>query len=330
MSRRRRLVRVSVGIAIACAIAAGARPARADMTKVQCLDANAKGQDLRRDGKLTAAREQLRACVDPSCPAMVRDDCAQRLADLEHAQPTIAFEVKDATGADVSAVTVTMDGKPLAERLAGVALPVDVGEHTFAFVVNGQPPVTRTFVLTEGAKGRRERIVLTAAAPPAAAPLVAPAPPPAAPVTPATASTPETVPAPVPAPQPVVEPVPESHRARTQKLLGVVAGGAGLAGIGVGSVFGAMTLSKKSDQETSCASPTACTGHTQALADHSSGMTDSAVATVGFIAGGALLAAGAVLFFTAKPASDPPSATGILLVPSAGPGSAGMLMKGTF
>ena len=115
-------------------------PAGAETNKERCVNANADAQALRQDNKLTAAREQLALCVDPACPAIVREDCAKRLDDLERAQPTIVFDVKDSSGSDMSAVTVTVDGKPLAERLVGTALKVDPGEHVFLFTVVGRAP----------------------------------------------------------------------------------------------------------------------------------------------------------------------------------------------
>jgi hypothetical protein len=294
----------------------------ADVTKDQCVDANGKGQELRREGKLTAAREQLRLCSHPACPAMVRDDCTKRLDDLERAQPTIAFEVKDASGADVSAVQVTMDGKPLAERLDGTALPVDIGEHVFTFEVAGQPPVTRTLVLTEGAKGRRERIALGKATP---------------------STTPPVPPAPSPAPVPeanapagaapgstVIEPAPTAGGMGTQKILGLVAGGVGVAGIAVGSIFGLMTSSEINQQKTDCASPTSCPNRARATSDHSAGSSDGAISTVAFIAGGALLAAGGILFFMGGQAPESTATTGLVITPGVGPGGGGMSIRGKF
>ncbi len=318
---RGRRSRLAARIAVAVGLASA--PALADMTKDQCVDANGKGQELRREGKLTTAREQLRLCANPSCPAMVRDDCTKRLDDLERAQPTIAFEVKDASGSDVSAVTVIVDGKPLAERLDGSALPVDIGEHVFTFEVAGRPSVTRTLVLTEGEKGRRERIAIGAATP----------------------STPAAVPPPAPSAGPV--PVPEAGASAsaspvdrastgggmgTQKILGLVTGGVGVAGVAVGSVFGLMTLSQKSQQQSVCASPSSCTssGHAQALSDHSTGMTDSTISTVAFVAGGALLVGGAVIFFTAGHPSEAPATAGLRVVPSVGPGGGGIFVSGAF
>ena len=116
----------------------------------------------------------------------------------------------------------------------------------------------------------------------------------------------------------------------TQKILGLAAGGVGVAGLVVGGVFGAMTLSEKSQQQSACGSGTCSpAGHAQALNDHSTGMTDSTISTIGFIAGGAFVVGGAVLFFTAHPSSQQP-ATGLLVAPSVGPGGGGVLLQGTF
>jgi hypothetical protein len=137
-------------------------PARAfaDMTKDQCVDANAQAQALRKDGKLSAARDQLRACAAASCPAMVRDDCTRRLDELDKVQPTIVFMAKDAAGQDVRGVVVAVDGATLTHKIDGSELPVDPGEHVFTFTAPGQPPVTKTFVLGVGEKDRREQVLI--------------------------------------------------------------------------------------------------------------------------------------------------------------------------
>ena len=274
MSVTRRSFRVTRRIVLGITLAAA--PAQADMTKDQCVDANGDAQELRGEGKLSAAREKLRACASPSCPAMVRDDCVRRLDELERAQPTIAFEVKDAWGADVSAVKVAVDSKPLTDRLDGTALRVDIGQHVFTFEVAGQAPVTRTLVLTEGEKGRREVIAIGGAKSPASVPAPSAAPVAATGVSmhPVT-ETSET------------ESPPAGGGVETRKLLGLVAGGVGVAGLAVGSVFGVLTLSEKSQQQKDCASSASCTGagHTQALSDHSLGMTDATISTTDSLPG---------------------------------------------
>jgi hypothetical protein len=276
------------------------------------VTANASAQDLRRDGKLSEAREQLRICNDPKCPGIVRTDCTKRLDELEAAQPTVVFDAKDGAGADLSAVKVTVDGKVLTERLGGSALQVNPGEHTFTFEVAGQPPVTRHLVLREGEKDRHEQVVL--GAPVSAQPTPS-----------ATAALPAT-------PLEVSPGAAQSHGGLgTQKTLGLVVGGVGVAGLVVGGIFGVLTASAISAQKNDCASATNCTNYAQAQSDHSTWSTDGTISTVAFIAGGALVAGGAVLFFTAKPAAEQPAAaTALVVAPSVGPGSAGMLVKGAF
>ena len=160
-------------------------------------------------------------------------------------------------------------------------------------------------LIKEGDKERRERIVIG----PALVPAVTPPPSESAPSSPPGAS---------------------SVGMSTQKLLGLVAGGVGVAGLALGTVFGVMTLSEASQQQTDCASATNCMHYPQAASDHSTGATDRTISTVGFIAGGLLLAGGAVLFFTAGHPSERAAATGLLVVPSVVPGGGEMLLKGDF
>jgi hypothetical protein len=127
-------------VVLLAAMLAGPAPASADVTKDQCIDANTQAQSLRRDGKFAAARAQLQACGATACPGLIRDDCARRMDELDRAQPTILFEVKDGSGRDLDAVQVTVDGQPLAERLTGTAFRIDPGSHSFTFTAADQPP----------------------------------------------------------------------------------------------------------------------------------------------------------------------------------------------
>lgn len=174
--------------------------ARADVTTDQCVDANTKAQSLRRSGKLRDARTQLLICASASCPRMVKDDCTQRMDELDWVMPTIVFQVKDAQGHDLSDVRVTMDGALLADRLVGTALQADVGDHEFSFSSNGYMATSAHYVIVEGQKDRHETITLTSSAPV----LVAPPPPP-----PVETTTPPITPPPppvTPPPPPVVLP----------------------------------------------------------------------------------------------------------------------------
>jgi hypothetical protein len=109
-------------------------------------------------------------------------------------------------------------------------------------------------------------------------------------------------------------------------------GGVGVAGVAAGAITGLMAISSVSSQKNDCHSsaPGDCVNHAQALQDHDSASTLSTVSTVAFIAGGALLATGAVLFFTAPRSTEGSQAARVEVIPSAAPGWAGLSVAGRF
>jgi hypothetical protein len=322
-----RLGRLATVLAIdLLAVSAGAT-----INKDQCVDANTLGQSLKLDGKLVAAREQFVTCSDPHCPGLIRDDCARRLRDLDRVQPTIIFQVVGAAADVAGTVQVSVDGRPLADRLDGAALNVDPGEHTFEFMAAGGAPVTRRLTIKEGEKDRREPIVL-------GAPIASVAPTPAAPVPVATAPPPPPITVRAPAGGSTAQEASgdDHHRMGTQKVLGLATGSVGLVGIAVGSAFGLATFSASSSQNSACAGPNRCMSRMNALSDHSTAVTDGAVSTAAFLAGGALLVTGVTLFLTASrltPARGPSASGnralgGWYLQPMAGPSGGGLLLRG--
>lgn len=267
--------RVFVGGAMAMMAFATSAPAAAEITKSQCVDANTYGQTLRREGKLGAAKGQFQICNDAKCPDIVRTDCTQRLDEIEAATPTILFDVKKADGSDVVDVKVSMDGKVVAEKMDGKPLTADPGSHEFSFEIPGEKALIRTFVLKEGEKTRRERILL-----------VGPEPPPG-----------EKKPEPTPPPPPPVKS--DDNTGNLMRIGGIGLAAAGVVGIGVGTFFGLKAASKWSDQQDNCKSVTDCRNHPQAVSDHDGATKYGGFSTIGFIVGGVLLAGGAVLFILA-------------------------------
>jgi hypothetical protein len=148
---------LAVAVATAFALTAGAVQG-ADPSTAECLAATESSVKLGNDHKLRAERAQFLVCAAASCPTDIRKDCASQVESVSAQIPTIIFEAKDPSGADINAVKVTMDGEVLAERLEGTALSIDPGEHTFAFETAGQPPVTRKFTIQQAQKDRHERI----------------------------------------------------------------------------------------------------------------------------------------------------------------------------
>jgi hypothetical protein len=289
----------SLVAALACAwVSSPETASAAEPTKDQCIDANEGAQTLRKNERLREAEQRLLVCVAASCPGVVRDDCAQRLTEVRAATPTIVFIVKDDADQDLSDVRVTMDGQVLAEKLDGTAIAIDPGQHRFVFESAGRNPEEKALVIREGEKDRHERIILTAAGAAAAAPV------PDATVEGGPAATP-------------------TSPGKSQRVAGVVVGGVGVAGIALGSVFGIVAKSTYNGAVATCRNGV-LTDCTQPGVDQNKSAHDQAtISTVAFIAGGALLGAGVLVFFTAPKAA-------VTVSPSVGLGTAGLDVRGAW
>jgi len=286
-------------VALAALVAVGtiATPAAAD--DAACINAVEQALHLRKSGKLHDALRSLAACSDPACPAEVRAECTQRIDAAGAAMPTLVFAAKDGAGNDLFAVTVAMDGAPLTASLDGRPLSIDPGEHAFRFETAGQPPVDKTLVVREGEKNRVETVTLGPAAPPPA-PMASIASPPAA-------------------------PAPSTWNGR--KTLAVVTGGVGVVGVGLGIAWAAFASSAQSQERSNC-SASSCTNRGQAVEDYNTAQKNATGATVGIIAGAALVGAGVVLWITAPASAPASSAIGWRIAPSIVPSGAGLTLGG--
>ena len=306
---RTRLLRL--GVAPLAAALLATVTAAAEVPKAQCVDANTQAQTLRRAGKFSEARTALRTCADASCPFIVQSDCTTRLDELNKAQPTLVLIAKDASGADVGGVSVTADGQPLTDKLDGTALAVDPGQHQFTFTSAGRPPVTRTLIVAEGEKDRREVINLDGAATPPAPPL-APSP---AGSTASTASNADLAP----------QPAPDGGSRRT---IGFVVGGAGIAAIGVGTYFGIAALSQKSDASSACGGhDQTCPTASQTAAAQSKlqdARTSGWISTAALGVGAVAVAVGVYLVVFSGGSSSESPAAALTVTPS------GALLSGSF
>lgn len=312
---------VATALVLLALFADSAASADEPPTKEACIAANESAQDLQTAGKLRDARSKLLVCVAESCPGPLRQDCTQRLADVDRAAPTVVFVAKDAAGADLSAVRVTMDGHVLVDSLNGTAIPVDPGEHRFFFEAAGLPLLDRTLTLRAGEKDRREFVVFGGAALPGGAP-------------PAPAQAPTAGPPGPPGPEPAApgrpaETTSTSRTGSSQRMIGLVLGGAGAVGLVVGGVFGILTkttydhaLGSECGLAAGYADAKTCTA--AGAQDVQSSHDLATVSTVGFVAGAALLGGGAYLFFTA------PKASAVSLAPAVGARSAGLSVRGSF
>lgn len=239
-------------------------------TTAQCLAASHTSLELEKNHHLRAERKQLLVCAAPSCPVDIRKDCLRQVDAVNARIPTIVFGAKDPSGADVAAVSVTMDDEPLADRLDGTPLAIDPGTHSFTFRMEGQAPVTKTFVIQEGQQDRREIV---------------------------TFGTPVVVPVPIVVRAPVATPSTQASAGMgAQMILALVATGIGVAGIGTGTAFGVVALSRKNAAQSECPGQCATQDGVNKWNDV---MAAGNVSTIGFVVGGVGLAAGVVLWLTA-------------------------------
>ncbi len=270
-------------------------------TKVECIAASEAAQDLRNAGKLREARIKFTLCVSDSCPGPVSEDCAGRLKDLAAATPSVVFEAKDGAGNDLAAVRVTVDGKPLVERLDGTAIDVDPGEHRFAFEDSRTGlRLERILVIHEGDKGRHVAFVLGEA-----------------PRDESRATRTKRLSG---APAPEAAP---TDAGRDQRTWGLVLGSAGVAGLLVGSVFGLVAKGTYDGVGQACQAGSG-TCSNQDASDSQTAHSQATIRTVGFVAGAALLAGGAVIYLTA------PKGGGVAVSPALGANGAGVQLEATW
>jgi hypothetical protein len=241
----------------------------AEPDKLACIAANDAAQDLRRAGKLRDAREKLALCVSASCPGPVRDDCGQRLVEVDAAMPSIVFDVRDAHGLVVTDVRVQLDGQPFADHVDATARPIDPGTHRFTFDAADGAHAEEAIVLHEKEKNAPVAIVLLA--------------PTMVTVAPSTASSEWT----------------------TQKMIGVGLGGVGVVGLVVGSIFGAMALSDASTLKSQPGCPSSCPSSSQSQIDTLHG--HQWASDIGLGLGVVGLGVGAALFFASHPPEAAPA-----------------------
>jgi hypothetical protein len=245
--------------------------------KAACLDANDKAQTLRAAHQLVEAAEQLRICARAECPHVVQSDCVKWSAEVETLVPGVVVTAKNAAGADVIDVTVTVDGKPLMSKLTGQAVPTNGGLRTFHFVAADGSTADQQVLVKEGVKDQPVAVVLARSA---------------------ALGAPGAVPGPA-------SPASGGSSGSPLRTVGWVVGGVGVAGLIVGAVAGGIAVSDQSGAH--------CTDD-KCLGSLSGAKSAATASTVGFVAGGVLVAGGVGLILFAPHGSSAPT-TGVRLLP---------------
>lgn len=212
-----------------------------------------------------------------------------RRADLER----ILAELEAVVGRlrieiDPPRATVRLDGKQLDDWRSGDSVRVEPGEHTVIANLKGVPPAVQTVKVY----ARQERLVVLRIALPG-------------PV----AATPEA-------------------SSGAQRAAGLVLGGVGVAGIGVGAIFGLLAKADNDEATTHCVVGNACDQEGVSLGR--SAQSSATASTISFIAGAGALAAGVALLLTAPSAPKAPSPTALRARGGAGPGGVALSLGGAW
>lgn len=141
--------------ALCCAcLASVGEAARAD--HAECGAAYVAAQKLMREGKLRSARKELIECAKDCLPEVERD-CTTWLTEVGSSMPTVVVVALDGRGAELSDVSVEIDGERRAESLDGHALEVDPGHRRLKVTREGKTHQLELTIL-QGEKNRRVEV----------------------------------------------------------------------------------------------------------------------------------------------------------------------------
>lgn len=171
-------MRAPACVAVAAALLCTSTPANAD--KAACIASAERAQPLRKSGQLKQARDELTKCAADECPAVVRDDCARWLQEVDSAIPTIVIGAVDGDGHDLVDIRVSVDGVDEAQTLDGRPIALNPGQHMLRCESSGSPAVEQEIVVITGEKNRAVRVQIGKTPVPQALPaptVVAPTPP---------------------------------------------------------------------------------------------------------------------------------------------------------
>jgi hypothetical protein len=256
-------------------------------------------------GKITSAWTVFRAVADAAQREGKGERAAvaiRRAADLAPRLPMVLVEVRDASSPP--GLQVLRDGKSIPAAELNHKFPVDPGEHLISAKAPGRIGWARSISAPE----RTTTVVIIPALGDGSSP--------SSPVSMLTAE-------PTPLPPPATEGL------STPRIAALAAGGVGVAGLVVGTVFGLHAGSQWRAAQKTCADPVkgeSCSADGVQLGKDAGG--SATLSTLGFVIGGAGLLTGAILWLRFAPPRAPVSS--VAITPALGPGIGGARLQGTF
>jgi serine/threonine-protein kinase len=217
---------------------------------------------------------------------------------------------------EIAGLEISRGGSAVSRALWNIPVPVDPGEH----VIEARAPGRKTF--SQAVRVGDQAATASLRVPPLEVDASAPAPvePTAVPSAPGTPEAPSNT-------GMVSEGSVEADvvDGSSQRTVALIVGGAGIVGLGVGTVFGLRAMSKNSDAEDLCNDQNQCEPDAEELTDQAK--SAAMISNIGFGLGAAALVGGAILYFTAPDAK--PSAR-MQLTPVAGTRGGALFLRGAF
>ena len=265
-----------------------------------------QARSLARLGRWVEALEAYvrttRFTVNNDSPVAFRDAVQQgyaELAALRQRMPRLEVKLKGVE-ARSPGLKLSIDGKPYAVALVGVASPVDPGAHQLELTTADGRHATAEVNLAEKESKSVELAVTALPGQPAESEAAAP--------------EPKVVPH---------EPDKAASPPSSQRTWALLSLGVGVVGVGVGVTTGLMATSKHSSAESSCPN-NKCVEGSSGASDVDSFRSLRTVSTVGYVIGAIGLGAGVTLWLTAPKPAEKTAKVGVWL----GPRSAGI--RGAF
>jgi hypothetical protein len=217
--------------------------------------------------------------------------------------PKLSNLVIDVPPAPPQGLEIRRDGTVVGEAEWGAVIPADAGAHTIDASAPGRTPWSQTVAVPEGATTAHASVPdLPLLPPPPTAKVEAPA---ARPL------------------QPAPAPDQGATGANVQRTMGILTTSLGVAGIGIGTAFGLLSISKHETVTGQCSSTTC--PDAAGVAASKDAITFGDISTIAFVAGGVGLAAGLTLWLTAPRSPETGAPVAQLVV---GPGE--MAVVGTW
>lgn len=267
----------------------------------------ALGTCWERAGRTASAWEAYRRSGELAALGEPERELAARQGETRLAPLLTRLQINAPANAYATEVTIDLDGAHLAPALYGVAVPVDPGTHYVTAVAPGR---------------QRWSLQVTLPATAATTELSVPA---LAPVAVTAAPTP-----PRPTPAADAPSGPDRNAARpgqTQRTVGLVLGGSGIATMGAGVAFAIAASKQQSRVDQLCTDEGTCPA--AARADLDGARRDATIANVALGAGALTLATGIVVYLLA-PSDRPKRSASVSVLPSFDTQAAGVLARGVF